>query len=258
MEEARAFLGAAPAAPPQPAERTRSRTRSKTEAARRLLAAAGPIARTHSEAYLLARGIWRTRFPALRYHAGVFYRAHDGAPLRRLPALLAAITDLQGRVVGVHRIWLDLDAPVLASVPEPKRSLGPHLGHGVRFGSAAQDLVAGEGIETLLSLKSACPELAMVAALSASHLAALTLPPALDRLWIARDRGAAGHQAAVRLRARAEAEDVAVHDLVPRLGDFNEDLLTSGRAPFTARIRALLRPALAAAGIPEPGDAAGS
>ena len=251
MGEARAFLGAVPAAPPQPVESTRPRTRSKSEAARRLLAAAGPIASTHAEAYLLARGIRRTRFPALRYHAGVFYRADDTAPLRRLPALLAAVTDLQGRIVGVHRIWLDPNAPVLANVPEPKRSLGRHLGHGVRFGSAAQDLVAGEGVETLLSLKSACPELPMVAALSASHLAGLILPPVLGRLWIARDSGAAGCSAAMRLRTRAEAEDVAVHDLVPSLGDFNEDLRTLGRAAFTARMRHQLSDALAPTEEPE-------
>jgi hypothetical protein len=131
MEEARAFLGAAPAAAPWPAVQSRPRARSKTEAARRLFAAAGPIAGTRAEAYLRARGIWLTRFPALRYHPRVFYRADDEAPLLRLPALLAAITDLDGRIVGVHRIWLDPETPVLAGLPAPKRSLGLHLGHGV-------------------------------------------------------------------------------------------------------------------------------
>ena len=248
MEEARAFLGASPSAAPQPAERT-GHCQLKTEAARRLWAMAAPIAGTPAEAYLRARGIWLTRFLALRYHARVYYRADDHAPLRRLPALLAAITDLEGRIAGVHRIWLDPKVPALASVPAPKRSLGPHLGQGVRFGRASRDLVAGEGVETLLSLKSACPELPMIAALSASHLAGLVLPPALGRLWIARDRGTVGRHAARRLRVRAEAEDIAVHDLVPRLGDFNEDLRALGRVAFTARVRRLLRPALAAAGV---------
>lgn len=248
MGQARAFLGAAPAPPPQTVGRSCRRSRPKTEAASRLWAAAGSIAGTRAEAYLRARGIWHTRFPALRYHARVYYRADDDAPLRRLPALLAAIADLDGRVVGVHRIWLDPSAPILAAVPAPKRSLGPHLGQGVHFGALSRDLVAGEGVETLLSLKSACPELAMVAALSAGHLAGLVLPPALERLWIARDRGTAGHRAATRLRVRAEADDIAVHDLVPRLGDFNEDLRALGQAAFTARVRRLLRPALTAAG----------
>lgn len=254
MAEARAFLGAAYAPASRPASRGRPRGWSNTEAARRLFAAAGPIDGTRAEAYFRARGIWTTRFPALRYHARVYYRADDHAPLRRLPALLAAITDVDGRVVGVHRVWLDPREPRLASVPAPKRSLGPHLGHGVRFGCASCDLVAGEGVETVLSLKSACPELPMTAALSANHLAGLVLPPALDRLWIARDSGTTGRRASMRLRARAEAEDIAVRDLAPCFGDFNEDLRALGRAAFTVRVRHLLRPALVAAGVRERKD----
>lgn len=256
MDEARAFLGAAPALAPRPVPPVRRRARSKAEAARRLFAAARPIAGTSADAYLHARGIWLTRFAALRFHPLVYYRADDEAPLQRLPALLAAITDLDGRIVSLHRVWLDPHEPRLASVPAPKRSLGPHLGHGVRFGGLSRELVAGEGIETVLSLKSACPELSMIAALSASHLAALTLPPAVERLWIARDRGVAGRRATARLRARAEAADIIVRDLAPRFGDFNEDRLELGRDAFTAGLLHLLRDALADAGVPEPEDTA--
>lgn len=67
----------------------------------------------------------------------------------------------------------------------------------MRFGAAADVLVAGEGIETMLALKSVLPLLPMIAALSANHLAAVDLSPALfRRLYVVRDNDAAGINAA--------------------------------------------------------------
>jgi hypothetical protein len=48
----------------------------------------------------------------------------------------------------------------------------------------------------------------MAAALSANHLAAQILPPALRRLYIARDNDATGRHAAMRLRDRARAAGI--------------------------------------------------
>jgi hypothetical protein len=73
----------------------------------------------------------------------------------------------------------------------------------VRFGRSADILAAGEGVETMLALKSVLPRLPMAAGLSANHLAALELPPALCRLYVARDNDAAGVHAAERLREHA-------------------------------------------------------
>lgn len=55
--------------------------------------------------------------------------------------------------------------------------MGQLLGNAVRFGHAVDVLVAGEGIETMLSVRQILPTLPMAAALSANHLAALILPP---------------------------------------------------------------------------------
>lgn len=88
---------------------------------------------------------------------------------------------------------------------DPRRSLGHLLGNGVRFGTAADVLAAGEGIETMLALKSVLPALPMVAALSAGHLAALVLAPSLARLYVVRDNDAAGREAVERLSARGLA-----------------------------------------------------
>ena len=85
-------------------------------------------------------------------------------------------------------------------------------------------LAAGEGLETMLSLKVALPTLPVVAALSATHLAALVLPPGLARLYIAVDADDAGKTAATALTTRAQAAGIEAIRVMPRREDFNEDL----------------------------------
>ena len=150
-----------------------------SEAARRLFRAGRPLPGTPAEAYLRARGITgRLDWPALRYHPSVYYREAEDAPLESWPALLAAVTDLDGNITGIQRTWLDPRRPDKAPLADPRRALGHLLGNGVRFGKAADILAAGEGIETMLALKSVLPSLPVIAGLSANHLAALDLPPA--------------------------------------------------------------------------------
>ena len=80
----------------------------------------------------------------------------------------------------------------------------------------------------MLALKSVLPLLPMIAGLSANHLAALELPPALRRLYVARDNDAAGLYAAKRLHERGGDAGIDVRDLVPVHGDFNLDLCRLG------------------------------
>ena len=94
----------------------------------------------------------------------------------------------------------------------------------------------------MLSLKSALPGMPMIAALSANHLAALDLAPMLARLYVARDRDAAGRMAAERLRARGGAAGIDVRDLVPVWGDFNEDIRRLGPGVLRAHLRDQLAP----------------
>ncbi|GAB5377751.1 MAG: hypothetical protein AcusKO_42130 [Acuticoccus sp.] len=89
-------------------------------------------------------------------------------------------------------------------------------------------LAAGEGIETVLSVRQIMPQLPVVSALSAGHLAALQLPPELQRLYTLRDVDAAGDRAVTQLTARATASDIEAITLSPARTDFNEDLLTLG------------------------------
>jgi hypothetical protein len=233
MDEASLFL----ALPRRERSRKASPVLSNSpEAARRLFRAGCPIPGTQAEAYLRARGITgHIDWVALRFHPRVWYRETEKTPLEAWPALLAAVTDPGGRITGIQRTWLDRTRPDKAPIANPRRALGHLLGNGVRFGATepapaqAEVLGAGEGIETMLALKSVLPKLAMIAALSANHLGALDLSPALfRRLYVARDNDAAGIKAAKRLHERAEAVGIDVRELVPVYGDFNVDLCRLG------------------------------
>ncbi|MGE0851984.1 MAG: toprim domain-containing protein [Hyphomicrobiaceae bacterium] len=213
--------------------------RDPLHAAVRLFASARPIPGTIAESYLRHRGIKVApqMLAALRFHPTCFYRPQDGAPREARPALVAAVTDLNGRIMGVERTWLDPSGVGKASIPVPRRALGSLLGHGVRFGSASNVLVAGEGVETVLSLKSVMPGMAMVAALSASRLAGLVLPPGLARLYVACDADAAGQRALRHLNARGRAEGFLALPMRSIRGDFNDDLRARGVSELVDALR---------------------
>ena len=120
--------------------------------------------------------------------------------------------------------------------------MGHLLGHGVRFGVANDVIAAGEGIETMLSLRCVMPSMPMVAALSANHLAALLFPPSLRRLYIARDGDPAGDAAMASLNNRAKSAGIEAFALSPQLGDFNEDLRRLGIDELRASVRISSRP----------------
>jgi hypothetical protein len=248
-DEARRFLSL-PRSDPEPSPKT-ARTPAQIgspEAARRLFAMSQPIARTLAEAYLRNRGITLLHEAgSLRFHPRCYYRPDDNSSTETWPAMIARVTDLDGRITGAHRTWLDPDGfdPIRlgkAPIDTPRRAMGDLLGNAVRFGVANDVLAAGEGIETMLSLRCVLPTLPMAAALSANHLAAMLLPLTLRRLYIARDADAAGDAAVTALTGRANAAGIEAIAWSPRLGDFNEDLRTFGIDDLRAALRTQLAP----------------
>ena len=231
LDEARRFLGQ-PRQSYAPTEHIPPRSK---EAGRRLFALGRAIPGTPAERYLRARGITGALdLDALRYHPRVYCR-ELGAD-RTLPALLAAVTDPSGRITGVHRTWLDPVHPVKARLKEPRRALGSLLGNAVRFGPVGDVLLAGEGIETVLSLRAVLPGMPMAAAGSANHLGMLVLPQRLRWLYIARDSDRDGARAVERLRVRAHEQGTTVVVLTPRFDDFNTDLRRCGIATMSRAI----------------------
>ena len=177
LAEARAFLSL-PAATAAAA----SDTYDRMDAARRLWQRCRAIDGTHAEAYLRVRHIHRCRFPALRFHPALFYR--DGGGMRRLPALVAAVTGDDGALSGVHRTWLDPSRPA--------KDYASYCTSLVQLGANRWNSLSLQGPSPLLSGRRVLGNLIQAAALVAICVSAQkpTLVPSVD--CVARDREPAG------------------------------------------------------------------
>ncbi|MEZ5784340.1 MAG: toprim domain-containing protein [Rhizobiaceae bacterium] len=103
-------------------------------------------------------------------------------------------------------------------------------------GSPVPIMVAGEGLESMLSLTEVMPAMPAVAALTANHLAAFRPPTGSQRLYIAADADAAGRHGIQALSRRAGTRDPAA-GACARTGAVNEDPRRLGPARLTARLR---------------------
>ena len=118
VAEARTFLSL-PRPEPEPASprhRPAPVPSGSAEAARRLIAMTQPLTGTIAQTYLCRRGITLLHGTAnLRFHPRCYYKPDDG-PTESWPAMIAAVTDLTGRITGVHRTWLAPDGSAMYSV----------------------------------------------------------------------------------------------------------------------------------------------
>lgn len=239
LAEARRFL-AEPAptqAPPMPGQPSLD---YRIQSARRLLAMSGPVKGTLAERYLAERGlILQGAEPALRFLPQCYVRVREGQPRQTWPALIAAVTDLQGHITGVQRLYLARDGAGKAPFPDPRRALGRLHGCGVPLGPPPdRTLIVGEGLETMLALRTVLPDASCVAALSAAHLAAYLWPPALRCLIVAADNDDAGRRAACHLADRADRAGVTVRLWIPGTADWNSELLHVGVPELRGRLQA--------------------
>lgn len=242
--EARTFLSMPP---PEPQAREHQRQspapHGSPEAARRLVRMSQPIRGTLVQAYLRERGITDIRGTGnLHFHPRCYYRPDEHSQIETWPAMIAAVTDLDHKITGGHRTWLDPRRRDKAPIDTPRRAMGDLLGNAVRFGIGGEVMAAGEGIETVLSLRQVLPDLPMLAALSAAHLAAILFPDTLRRLYIVRDNDPAGDGARDTLVERANAAGIEAIVISPELGDFNEDLRTLGLEALRMEARLQVAP----------------
>ncbi|MCX8571186.1 toprim domain-containing protein [Aminobacter sp. MET-1] len=89
-------------------------------------------------------------------------------------------------------------------------------------------MIAGEGLETILSVGTALPAASLAACLTANHLAAFEPPAHVRRLFVALDNDEAGARALGLLRERLSPRGLQIAPLTPRANDFNDDLRAHG------------------------------
>ncbi|MCA0008793.1 MULTISPECIES: toprim domain-containing protein [unclassified Mesorhizobium] len=246
--EARSFLSMPPTNEPKGQwEQAVPAAGGSPEAARRLVSMSQPIRGTLVETYLRARAITAVHETgSLRFHPRCYYRSDRGRT-ETWPAMVAAVTDLKGKLTGAHRTWLDpggFSEAHLGRAPleTPRRAMGELLGHAVRFGCCCDVMAAGEGIETMLSQRTVLPAMPALAALSAAHLSAILFPDTLRRLYIARDNDPAGDAAVATLIERTSAAGIEAMVLTPKLGDLNEDLRLLGVNALRGILRVQIAP----------------
>jgi hypothetical protein len=190
---------------------------------------AGPMGRTICEAYWRSRAISLDSWPnCLRFHPSC---PHPSGT--RLPAMVALVVHTDHGPVAIHRTYLRMDGAGKAVVKPDRAMLGRVGGAAVLFGKArAGDwFVVGEGIETTLSVVTACG-LPGSAALSAEGIRQLILPRDARQVVICADNDGHGRgQCAARDAAQrflVEGRRVRIASPTVIDSDFN-DMLMAGR-----------------------------
>ena len=142
-----------------------------------------------------------------------------------------------------------------ANLARPRKALGRVHGRAVRFGGSATGatLLAGEGIETVLSLVIAVPGIHAAADLSAGSLGTFEPPQDLALLVIARDKDVEGRHAANGLQHRCVERCIPSIVIVPYRSDLNDDLIAFGQETLAARIAPLIASTESGATVEERG-----
>jgi hypothetical protein len=208
------------------------------------LAGQPSLAGTPAAAYLASRAIDLAQLGrqprALRYHPSLWNEETQ----RHWPALVAAITNAEGRMVAVHRTWLLPNGSGKAPLRDPKMTLGRYAGGCIRLwrgasGKALKDAPAGdllvisEGIEDGLSVAVELPEYRVLAAVSLSNLRNIELPAAIDTITIMAQNDAPGSAASRSLDRAVQhflrlGKQVKIARPPPDVKDAN-DLLRASR-----------------------------
>lgn len=199
----------------------------KRKRLRELWTASSPIQRGDlADKYFRARGIDEAEYPkSLRFCPSCWY-AHE----KHYPALIAVVSDIDGKPVTLHRTWLAPDGSGKAPEDETRRIMPGKIpdGAAIRLGEADHSLGVAEGVETALSAMQIY-EMPVWAVINTTMMEKWEPPVSVEELTIFADNDAkfGGQKAAYSLAHRLAVKGLAVTVKVPELDgtDFNDILL---------------------------------
>lgn len=177
------------------------------------------------------------RFNANMYHSKVELEDH---PPLIFPGLVSMFHSVDGKEAGLHRIYLDHDAPEKAPVSDNKKLLTPIeevLNGSIRIAGRAPFSAHAnvcEGVETAMAIAYSTGH--PIYASSNTSLMASWLPPEGTKyvtIWADRDFNKAGINAALKLKNLLQKGGYLCRILVPRFfeetdEDWNDVLLHHG------------------------------
>lgn len=193
---------------------------NNTKAAQRMFSDGDGATGSLTQAYLFARGINIAMPDAVR-----FARLKHPDTGRVHPVALFAVSDIDGNVQGVQRVYLADDGKSKLQGAECKLSLGAIAGGAIRFEPASVQIALAEGPETALSVQQMLG-ITTWATCGVQNLGKVRLPEFVRRVIIAADAGDAGENGAMAAARAYAAQGREVRIIRPLAGfaDFNDEL----------------------------------
>ena len=178
-------------------------------AARQIWRETRPLLGSPGDGYFRGRGIIRERLPGGIWPADIRYHPHVLKGSRSeghyLAAWIAALRDSAGKVVAVHRGFLDPvtlreEHPRKLGAEDGKALLGLAKGGAVRLTPWSPRIGTSEGLETALSVLQALPTQAHWCGVDGAHMGLILWPEATDEVTYFADRDRADQRRLLELK----------------------------------------------------------
>lgn len=185
-----------------------------------------PIRGTRGELYLRETRGLTLEFPSsVRFGMVPTSRDDNGNWKRPLPAVVFAVTDGAGAVVGLQRVFLTDDGRQKRWGKRSKLSLGRPRGGAVRLSSVGE-IVICEGPEDGLSLAQELPHRAVWVALGTAMMPEIEIPPSAKLVTVAGQNDKPGRAAVDVALERFRELGITAHSMFPPDGfkDWNDAL----------------------------------
>lgn len=165
--------------------------------------------------YLKYRGLGDDVPDCLEYHENLKHWCVDEKVERFEPALVARILGVDGKLKGIHRIYLDTDGPGKAkhlNVKLSKKCEGETLSGGAVHISEPHDdfLFITEGLETALAVHYMTSQGPVWASLSATYMMTMDIPAKIKKVSIFADNDPAGIVGAETLAKKLMKQGIKV------------------------------------------------